>query len=163
MIAIRIPKQKVFMSKLLTSELFDSFLTEEASIATFAGFQIDGRINKDYFPPDEEETPKEEYALWRDIKPMILNLIKGKRTPLSFKFVLHAGDVFKANIISQNETNISLDTATMGIIIKFSSGEVTITTGVSFPTFTLDKTIEKAWDEYIPSFLESNGIETEIL
>jgi len=25
------------------------------------------------------------------------------------------------------------------------------------------KSIEKAWDEFIPSFLESNGIETELL
>ena len=37
------------------------------------------------------------------------------------------------------------------------------TTGISYSIFTLDKSAEKAWDEYIPGFLESKGIEIELL
>ena len=59
--------------------------------------------------------------------------------------------------------DISPDQISLGINLRFSQGEVIITTGVSYNIFTLDKSAEKAWDEYIPSFLESNGIEADLL
>jgi hypothetical protein len=54
--------------------------------------------------------------------------------------------------------NISPDQIQLGINIRYANGEVVVTTGVSYSIFTLDKSAEKAWDEYIPSFLESNDI-----
>lgn len=166
MIAVKVKKQKNFMAKLLTSELFDSFLVEEVVIDTYNTFSIDGRIHKEFYKNanDEDEIcPKEDFSKWEKIRPICLDLIKGKQTPLGFKFILHLSDEQKSSIFENVDSDISMDQVSFGINIKFSSGEVVITTGVNYGIFTLDKEAEKAWDNYVPSFLESNGIETDIL
>ncbi len=166
MIAIKVVKQKNFMAKLLTSELFDNFLTEEVVIDTYNTFTIDGRIHKEFYKNANEEDdacPKEEFSKWEKLRPICLELIKGRQTPLGFKFILRLDDQQKASLFETIDSDITMDQVSLGINIKFSSGEVVITTGVNYSIFTLDKEAEKAWDNYIPSFLESNGIETDIL
>ena len=165
MIALKILKQKNFMSKLLTTDLFDDFTVEEVTIDTFNTFTIDGRIHKEFYNDSvtPEEVPKSEFSEWAKIRPIALSLIKGKHTPLGFKFILHLSDKDKLSILQESDMDISPDQVSFGIGIKYSQGEVLITTGVSYTIFTLDKSAEKAWDEYIPSFLESNGIEADLL
>ena len=166
MIAVRIPKQKNLMAKLLTTELFDDFLLEEAVIDTYNTFTIDGRIHKEFYNDqgtEENEIPTEELSSWKKIRPICLELIKGKQTPLGFKFVLHSSSELREKILSEQDMGISPDQFTLGINIKLSQGNIIITTGISCSIFTLDKSAEKAWDEFIPSFLESNGIEADLL
>ncbi|RKM62245.1 hypothetical protein D6855_02160 [Butyrivibrio sp. CB08] len=166
MIAIRVQKQKNFMAKLLTTGLFDEYLVEEISIDTYNTFTIDGRIHKEFYKDAEsagEAVPAEEFSKWEKLRPICLELIKGKQTPLSFKFILRLNSQQKEKLFNNIDSDISKDQADFGINIKFSSGEVVITTGVSYSIFTLDKEAEKAWDSYVPSFLESNGIETDLL
>ncbi len=90
--AYKIKELKNFMSRLLGSNIFDGFLLAEASISTYNTFFIDGRINKDFFTGDlnnEDALPPYEFSLWQDMRSLCFDLIKGKRTPVSFKFVLH--------------------------------------------------------------------------
>ncbi len=165
MIALKILKQKNFMAKLLTTELFDDLTVEEATIDTFNTFTIDGRIHKEFYKSSDstEEIPDSEFSGWSSIRPIALSLIKGKNTPLGFKFILHLGEANKLSLLEKSDMDISPDQISLGINIKYSQGEVVITTGVSYSIFTLDKSAEKAWDEYIPSFLESNSIEADLL
>ncbi|WP_026518746.1 DUF5721 family protein [Butyrivibrio sp. FCS006] len=165
MIALKIKQQKNFMAKLLTTELFDSFLVEEVTIDTFNTFTIDGRIHKEFYKDSEEAEValNNEFSNWAKIRPIALSLIKGKQTPLGFKFILHLSDSDKLALLQNADMDISPDQISLGINLRFSQGEVIITTGVSYNIFTLDKSAEKAWDEYIPSFLESNGIEADLL
>ena len=51
MIALQITALKPFMSALLSGDLFDIFLLEEATLATAATYTINGRVNKAFFPP----------------------------------------------------------------------------------------------------------------
>lgn len=166
MIAIKICKQKLFMSKLLTTELFDSFLVEEATIETYNTFTINGRIHREFYKDsasDQGDIPSEEFSKWGKLRPICLELIKGKNTPLGFKFVLRPDDNIKTSIFEGIDSDISPESISFGINIKFTQGTVSVTTGVSYSIFTLDREAEKAWDKYIPSFLESNDIETDIL
>ncbi|MCR5669436.1 MAG: DUF5721 family protein [Butyrivibrio sp.] len=165
MIAIKISKQKEFMSKLLTTDLFDSFPLEEATVDTYNTFHIDGKVHKEFYKGYEDVDPGslEDFSLWRDIRHIALDLIKGKRTPLSFKFVLHADKELKNTVMQGCDSDLSPEVTLLGIIIKFSKGEVVITTGTSFSIFSMDKSIEKAWDAYIPSFLDRSGIDYELL
>ncbi len=160
MIAFKITQQKNFMARLLTTDIFDKFLLEEAVIDTFSTFSINGRLHKDFYKGQEESDPipDQEFVSWEKIRPIALNLIKGKQTPLGFKFILHLGDEEKLRLLSDADMNISPDQIQLGINIRYANGEVVITSGVSYSIFTLDKSAEKAWDEYIPSFLESNDI-----
>ena len=153
------------MAKLLTTELFDSFLVEEVTIDTFNTFTIDGRIHKEFYKDSDEAEGalNNEFSNWAKIRPIALSLIKGKQTPLGFKFILHFSDSDKLALLQNADMDISPDQISLGINLRFSQGEVIITTGVSYNIFTLDKSAEKAWDEYIPSFLELNGIEADLL
>src|SRR5574344_1330903 len=88
--ALQITSLKPFMNALLAGDLFDIFLLEEALIATAATYTIDGRINKDFYTTEEwndKQLHPHEFVAWQEMKPICFNLIKGKRTPLQFKFV----------------------------------------------------------------------------
>lgn len=41
--------------------------------------------------------------------------------------------------------------------IKFESNKLSCTTGTSLKTFSLDKSVEEAWDRYAAEFLRQNG------
>ncbi len=167
MIAIKINHQKDFMSKLLATSLFDNFLAEEITIDTFNTFKIDGRIHKDFYKYSDytisEQTSNQVYSKWSILRPICLSLIKGKQTPLGFKFILQLDSNYKDDIFKNYDLAISPDAFTPCININFSAGVVTVITGISYSSFSLDKEPEKAWDKYIPSFLESNGISIEII
>ena len=114
------------MAKLLTTELFDSFLVEEVTIDTFNTFTIDGRIHKEFYKDSEEakEALNNEFSNWAKIRPIALSLIKGKQTPLGFKFILHLSDSDKLALLSDADMDISPDQISLGINLRFSQGEV---------------------------------------
>ena len=91
MIALQITSMKNFMNHLLVADTFDPFLLEEATISTALTVTIDGHINKDFYPADErgEDCIPWELQSFSKIKGLCFDLIKGKHTPLYFKFVLH--------------------------------------------------------------------------
>ncbi len=167
MIAIKITHQKDFMSKLLATALFDDFLAEDITIDTYNTFKIDGRVHKEFYKntdySDSEQLPSEPFSKWSVLRPVCLDLIKGKQTPLGFKFVLRLSEQKKTEIFKDLDLDLTPNLYSPCININFTSGTVTIITGISYSIFTLDKETEKAWDRYIPSFLESNGIDTEII
>ena len=165
MILCKIKDKKDFIGKLLTGECFDSFLLKEASIHGFVPFQIDGHINKGFFDADDPDSADKlayEYTRWKDIRPICFDLIKGKRTPTKFMFVLYlkpeaANAMFeKAGISMENSMvqNLILN-------IRFEQGEMTITTGVDYLGFTLDKQGEQLWDTTARKFLAKKEIAYE--
>ena len=162
MIALKVKNQKDFMARLLASEIFDSFFVEEATIDTFNTFHIDGHVHKDFYKSDADYSDGNEiddYSKWSSIRPICLELIKGKRTPLGFKFVFQPDNVTKDKIIAEADAGIAPSEVLLGLNIRYANGTIVLTTGTAFKTFTLDKSIEKAWDAFIPSFLSKTGIE----
>ncbi len=161
MITLKIQHTKDFMAKLLAGNTFDSFLLEEAVIETYNTFSIDGHIHKEFYQSDLEEN-NSTYTLsqWSDMKQICFNLIKGKNTPLGFKFILHLKpDVAQTALEPDgNVDNLSSDYI---INIKFREGIVTITSAVSIKIFTLDKTADNLWDSYIKQFLAQNNLDFE--
>ena len=91
MIALQITSMKKFMNHLLIADTFDPFLLEEATVSTALTVTVDGHINKDFYPADErgEDCIPWDLQSWSKIKGLCFDLIKGKHTPLYFKFVLH--------------------------------------------------------------------------
>lgn len=160
MISVKITNNKAFMKSLLATELFDKFYVEEVAIDTFNSFYIDGHVHKDFYNDEETDSsaPISDFSRWTDLRPICLDLIKGKRTPLKFKFVFHLDEDKTAEIIEKAGAGLSAGDIKLAVNIRFSNGELVITTGTAFNIFTLDKSIEKAWDSYFPSFLESNDI-----
>ena len=92
MILCKIKDKKDFMGKLLTGDIFDSFLLKEALICGPVPFHIDGHINRAFFDEtdgDNSYASTYESIPWKDIRPVCFDLIKGKKTPTRFSFVLY--------------------------------------------------------------------------
>lgn len=167
MIAIEIKNIKEFMNKLLGSEAFDSFYLEEATITTFNTFIIDGHTVPSYFEGTDanfEEMPTpSEYSSFKQMRPIIYSLIKGKRLPVGIKMTLHAGENYMMRIKQRPETiHHANDIKALAVNIRFENGSLKCVTGTSYRTFVMDKTIDNIWDGDFLSSLTALGIKFEM-
>ena len=166
--SINIPSANIksFMNSLLVGDTFDKFLLEEASITTFNTFTIDGHLQKDFYSEDELTTlPDSSLSTWVNIKPICFNLIKGSKLPLRFKIVLKASSSYTEKLLSENPCGLSLkDVGGLYINIRYDSkhglsGEEVNTAALdcismaSLNIFSMDKTLEKAWDEVCEKYI----------
>ena len=163
MIALQIQDIKNFMSKLLLSQTFDNFLLIEGSIITYNTFHIDGRVHKEFYSEEERKTQallNRDFSLWKEAKPICLELIKGKKTPLGFKFTFQLSKenttklLTNSGITSLQPENIS------GLLlnIRFDGNSLTCITATNLNLFTLDKSLEHAWDDMVKRFLKQQEI-----
>ena len=96
MIALQLKNTKNFMTHLLLSDTFDNFLFIEGKIVTFNTFTIDGYIQKGFY-----EESMDGYSSWKQLRELCFSIIKGKRTPLSFRFVFSLSPENIARLIEQ--------------------------------------------------------------
>ena len=160
MVALKIEEQKTFTSGLFLGEVFDRYLVREANIITFNSFTIDGRIRHGYYSDEElEENQIEEFSAWKVLKPFCFSLIKGKRLPESFRIVFMLSPDEKETFM---ETRVpGMDPDSVGglyLNVLYDSNEMTVVTGTSMNIFTMDKTVEREWDEHVKEFLKNHGI-----
>ena len=166
MIALQITSMKQFMNQLLTSDTFDMFLLEEAVISTSCTFTIDGHINRDFYGSEGGETVELPYEFrpWSEVKGLCFDLIKGKRTPLFFRFVLHLMPE-KASALLQKE-NCDTDPSQVKALvlnIRYDGSRATLTTGTAYHTFVMSKEADNIWDKALKKYLEKKGIAYESL
>jgi len=145
---------KHFMNELLCNEKYDSFYMHEARIKTALDYYISGKINKNFFDNDRMEMyDKQEYILWKDIKNIIYDLMKGERLPISFKIVLMFNNDNIERLIEMNNIPMASDDITaLFINIYYENNELLLTTGTSVKIFTLDKSLEHVWDDTVDKY-----------
>ena len=160
--AYQIKDIKNFMGRLLGSDSFDSFLLAEASITTYNTFIIDGHIEKAFFTVDINDDnilPPYEFSEWKNMRSVCFDLIKGKRTPVGFKLVLHLKPELTAQILAQGEASVTMaDIKSFVLNIKYDGSMLTCITATAFHTFLPDKTPDKLWDGYFTQFLSEKEI-----
>lgn len=140
---------KKCMSSLLLSEAFDHLFFIEGEITTFGKFTMDGYMQKDFF----EEPPQQSHAFWKDIRPYCFSLIKGKRTPLGFRFIFSlSGDNIPAFLEEHRLDFTPQEIQGLFLNFRFDGSRLSCTTGVSVSKFTLDKTLEQTWDKWAQAF-----------
>ena len=144
MIALQITSMKKFMNHLLIADTFDPFLLEEATVSTALTVTVDGHINKDFYPADErgEDCIPWDLQSWSKIKGLCFDLIKGKHTPLYFKFVLHMQPDKAASMLEKAQVDPG---------------------GCAYQVFTMDKSADTAWDKALKKYLDLKGISYEEL
>ena len=157
MIAEKITDIKKFMSEFLIKNAFDEFLVNEITITTFNTFNINGFIKKDYYSKEEyEELGSPTLSEWKTLKPVCYDIIKGKKTPHSFKIILSLSSSKINDFIETNNIDFPInDIDGLFLNIKYENNELTFTTGTSLKIFTLDKTLEHAFDKYISNFIST--------
>lgn len=160
MVALKIEEQKNFTAGLFLGELFDSFLVREANIVTFNSFTIDGRVRQGYYSDEElEEKRIEEFSAWKTVKPFCFSLIKGKRLPESFRIVFLLPPESKERFVKKCVPDMAPEqVGGLYLNVHYENNEMTCVTGTSMNLFTMDKTLEREWDESVKQFLKKNGI-----
>jgi len=167
MIALEIKGTKNIMNTLLASEHFDAFLVEEAVITTFNTFHIDGHIINAFYTTEELEEHNasgapSEFSCWKELRPVCFQLIKGKKTPVSFKTVLLASPALIEKIAANPECGVAANLIRSLVLnIRYENGKVTCITGSAFTTFIMDKSVDRLWDAYVRQFLSNIGLDYE--
>lgn len=162
MISLQIKVTKNMMNALLASECFDSFFLEETVITTFNTFHIDGHIVKDFYTADELSQSSPDFSLWKDIRPFCFQIIKGKKTPVSFRVVLHAPKALVEKIAADPECGVAANMIrALALNIRYENGHVLCVTGSSYTTFIMDKSAERLWDMYVRRMLLDINIDYE--
>ena len=160
MIALKLTSPKKFMSQLLLAETFDHFLLIEGEIVTFNTFKIDGYIRKEFF--DENEILP-EYSAWKQVREFCYSLIKGKRTPLGFTFIFSLSPDNIARLIESEQLDFApADVQGLYMNIRFDETGLTCVTGTSLKTFSMDKSLEKSWDNMVQRFFTKKDIDFDV-
>ncbi|MBP3736002.1 MAG: hypothetical protein J6I56_03200 [Lachnospiraceae bacterium] len=161
MIALEINNIASFMSRLLSGEMFDSFLLEEAVIRMSVTWTLDGHLNEKNSAEDGSASVRSlrELVPWRDVRPHCYGLIRGKVMPHAFRFVLHAGDEMKAALLSNADGSEGASFLRAMLFNVLYDGEtLRVVTGISYNAFTVDKSPEGIWDAMVRRFLEQADI-----
>ncbi len=158
--------QKHFMNQLLKSELFDHFLLAEATIHSAVSYQIDGHVNRDFYDADELAAitaDGSEYLPFSYLRPVFFELIRGRHTPLYLKFVfLLSPSNAKKTILSSDTGFGPDDISAIFLNLTFRDGQMVLTTGVSYRTFTTDHSFDIAWDTLAARFLTNHGLDFDV-
>ena len=158
--------QKQFMNRLLKTELFDHFLLAEATIHGAISYSVDGHINREFFDTEELAdltADGSEYLPFSHFRPICYELIRGKHTPLYMKFVFLLSPANAIKTITSVDTGFTAEVVS-GIFLNltFRDGHLVLTAGVSYRTFTLDRSFDNAWDSLAARFLSSHGIDFDV-
>ena len=150
----KVKSVKKMMSGLLINNVFDEFLLNSLKLTTMVEYEIDGTYNKLWGDYDNQ------YIRWKDIKPMVYELIKGNKTPTRIKAIMIAPI---NNMLGGIESGLPSEQDGYVLNIKYENDELAITSAVSYKTFSLDRSKEKAWDDKVEKLLINNDIEFETL
>ena len=160
--AYQIQDNHEFMKQLLLQDTFDTFLVRDASITTFASFRVDGRFQDSYFGADAaQQYPVESsgLVLWKRVRPFFWELTKGKLTPLSFAIVFRLSPHNTARLLTMSGVPFREDQVEgLYLNVRYENRQIMVVTGTSLKEFTMDRSLEQAWDEMAAKFLRRSGI-----
>jgi len=162
MISIQIQDVKDFMNKLLLQPIFDAFLVVEGSIITYNTFHIDGHLHLDFYSKEEQEAlglDTRQFSRWQELRSFCLELIKGKHTPLAFQFTFQLSPENTARLLAQTGSPFSpADVRGLVLNIRYENDRLFCTTGTSMNLFSLDKSLDQAWDQMVQKFFTRQEI-----
>ena len=163
------------MAAFLKGTMFDEYLLIEGQIMTFCTFSIDGREEKSFYQERREADPDDpgseyaasgsggisqrDYIRWKMVREHCFDLIKGKRTPLFFKFVFFLPpEQMDALLLKHGLMGMREQLLGLCLNLRYDGTNLVLTTGSSFRSFTLDRTVDEYWDAYVRNLLVSNNI-----
>lgn len=175
MISLHITNVRRLMKLLLSDNenAFDSFLLSKAEIVTSCTFTIDGHFRPEFYTTEEIETLKaeaedegrvfsEHLIRYNTVKSQCFQFIKGSRTPVSFKFELYLADENIEKFIKNMNSDFTIsDVAGLSVNLIYDGTKLICTTGTNIKIFTLDRSLDKAWDDCVRKFFDKWEISYE--
>ena len=163
MIGLSILDIKNFMAGILTGTMFDKFYLRDGEIQTFTEFHLGGYLNRPYFDSEEWEALEgRELCLWSEVKPFAFQLIKGHKLPVRFRLVFQLSDENTRWLLDKHHLPVNPeDIGGLFMNITYDHQKLVCTSGVSYKTFVMDKTLEQGWDDTVCQYFKQNHITVE--
>ena len=164
MLSLKINDIKITMAHLLLKETFDEFLLEDSKVVTFAAFEINGKRNLNWYDDDEKENQLQPLLYWSEARDFLFDYIKGKKTPEYMKISLKASRECAEKILENSGvlSRYLSEMPDMYLQIKFEKGELTMVTGITHKEFTMDKTLDRGWDDAIREWIRTLKISVAV-
>ena len=147
MLAFTVNDTKSFMNLLLKGDTFDAFSFRQGELTTFASFIIEGKRNMDFYTA--EEAGLSRYVHWEEMRSFVFQAIKGNKLPKSIKLVFSLAEEKLSNLPNTKAAFLN---------ILFKEHTILCTTAISQEAFSLDKSSERLWEDYILKFFKKNAI-----
>lgn len=156
MISLNLTSQKTFITHLLLKDTFDNFQFIEGEIVTFNKFSIDGFVQKNFYE-DTQNLP--EYSYWKHVRDFCFSIIKGRQTPLSFRFIFRLSPQNTKLLLEQSQLDFQPQNVQgLYLNISYDSNGLKCITGTSLKLFSMDRSLEKTWDGMVQKFFEQKDI-----
>ena len=132
------------MNLLLASETFSGFGVAEVVLKKDYTMELDGT-------KASGDADGGRYVSYGDIRPLLFEHLKGSKLPSLFRVVLCRDAAQVLPLISKEpgSTMISL----FLIRIEYTGETLDVISGVSYDTFSMEKDVERAWDDRVRNFL----------
>ena len=153
----RIKDVKSFMARVLTMDTFDDFLLSEAKIFGKASFHLTGIAAEGFC----NEEPKDEsgYVPYKKLREVCLSMMRGKQTPENFTMMFLLPREETEKLIASSDCDIPKeDVEQLSFLVRFKDGELFVITGSAYRVFTMDRSLNDAWDRWVELFLQKTGI-----
>lgn len=160
MLALTIEDKKTFTHELLVGDLFDRFLCCKVVLHHNVDYVIDGHYNPSFFDSEEQENRKQQvYASWTELKPLVFQIIKGKRLPEGFQIVLAASAESIEKLLQKCPSAIQ-PSQVEGLYVNlyYKNETLTLTTGSSYTVFTTDRSLEQLFEDAVIKLIRSKDI-----
>ncbi len=145
MLAFTVLDTKRFMSLLLKGDAFDDFHLRQAEISSFSHISIDGKRDPDYYEGEETE----KWCSWAEMKHILFEIIRGKKKPKSMKLVLSR---------SSEEAGTYPNSSALFWNLLFRENTLLCTLSIAQTVFSLDKTDESTWENWVFDFCQKHEI-----
>lgn len=139
-----------FMNIFIREDAFDPFEVRSCEITTFITYDIDCRLNKEWY----DNEPKRSFCTWSELRPLVYDIIKGKKRPKTMKFVMA--------LPNSSAEKLHPNALACFINIVFEENRVNILTGTAQREFSLDRSLELIWGEKTREFFSKLKITQHI-
>ncbi|MDR3238598.1 MAG: DUF5721 family protein [Clostridiales bacterium] len=146
---------KSVMHALLKGDTFDAFYVRGMEIRLFTQFEISGVLNQSCYSEEEWEKLGRVYCLWSELKRYAFDMLKGSQKPQLLKIIFSLPDE-AARAIHENAAALFLNLA-------FTENKLCFIAAASPKNFSLDKSVDLLWEEYIRRFFQTNGWSANML
>ena len=130
---------KGFMGRLLKEGIFNDFKVRSVDILAKNRFSLDGEVSGG---------ESKDFSMWSEVQPLVFEIVKLMGKPSVMKVVLSHKE---PQAIHENASALFLN-------LMYENGKVNFTTATSQKAFSLEKTLNSTWDEWVRSFFSSIGI-----
>lgn len=166
MISLLIEDIKPCMNGLLKDTVFDGFLLHSFDLKVLTDFHVDGEINRRYADGEsaepetdeaEKETKKPAYISWKEIRPVLTEIIKTYRTPLSMQinFILSESSMDK--VLKNTPAPLREMIQSFSFRLHFENNLLRLITAANYKGFLPDKSAEHSFDVSMKQFLAHYG------